>query len=97
MKRIFTAIKTALRWIGYDGALHFALSALLVVGFSAFAPVWSGVAVAVALGLGKEIYDLCKVGAKGYDWKHSAHDIACDAAGLLVGFVCVMLFIYVKR
>lgn len=45
-----------------------------------------GFALAMAVGIGKEVYDKYK-GGTGFDW----HDIAADAVGAAFGFVGVMV------
>ena len=97
MNKILSAIRTAFAWVGFDGVLHFGISFAVVVLLGWCMPVWIAVAIIAALGLGKELYDLVKVGAKQYDWKHSAHDLICDAAGIVLGVLLCVLYIYTRR
>lgn len=79
-------IKTIARWMGMDGALHFALSALLVCMLGWVKPMWVAAIIVLFIGIGKEIYD--RVSNTGTaEW----HDIICDVAGILFGMFLVII------
>lgn len=75
------------------GAACFALAAIVAlvchgvlgIGSKAVAGL-VGVVVAMAFGVGKEIYDKCKRGT-GFD----LHDLLADFVGAAVGFGCALL------
>ena len=81
--------------IGLDGVAHFAISALIVVFFDAFAPVWVGILVALLLGAAKELYDFLVVWRAGepYYTDRLVHDVNCDLAGIVVGIAIVALYL----
>lgn len=97
INKVFNAIKTACSWVGYDGLLHLGISFAVIVLLGWVMPVWVPVLAAVLAGLGKELYDLIKVGASSYDWKHSLHDLACDGVGIIAGALLCVLYIYARR
>lgn len=79
------------RWVRTDGLLHMLVSALLVVAFGWIRPLWVAPAVAMAIGIAKEIYD--KVSGKGTaEW----HDIICDIIGIAVGFGLLALNLFIR-
>lgn len=67
-------------YIGYDGCKHIILSAILTVVAKWLLPLWVAVALALAIGIAKEIYD--KVSGKGFA---ELKDIACDVVGVIIG------------
>lgn len=94
MKKILELIQKFLRWIATDGALHFLVSALLVLSWAIITPLWLAAALTAVIGIGKEIVDLCRHGVQGYNWKNSLHDLICDAAGILQGTGMAALYLY---
>lgn len=73
MNRIFSVI-------GFDGCKHIILSAILTVVAKWLLSVWVAVALVLAIGIAKEIYD--KVSGKGCA---ELKDIASDVAGVIIG------------
>lgn len=72
-------------WIRQDGLLHILVSALLVVAISVVLPVWLSLLIALAIGIGKELYDRTHKGA--CTW----HDVICDVIGLAIGTILIVL------
>lgn len=71
-------------WVAVDGLLHIETSfALVVVARCCGCSHLAATAVALACGIGKEIYDKFAPG-------HSAswHDIICDIVGIALGNLC---------
>lgn len=79
-------IKSLMKWMGTDGALHFALSALLVVLLGWVKPLWIVAVLVLLIGIGKEVYDRV-TGTGVAEW----HDIMCDVAGIAFGMLLVLL------
>lgn len=69
-----------------DGALHILCSLIILLVLSAFFPVWASVCMTAAVGIGKEVYD--RICGSGFSWK----DLLCDAAGIVIGIIIVLLF-----
>lgn len=69
--------------IGYDGIMHFLVSAIITLELRRFnIPRLFAALITLLIGVGKEIYD--KVTKKGTaSWK----DIICDIAGVLFGLI----------
>lgn len=87
-------------WFGHDKALHFGASAgLALAGYGASAFIWeepgarllAGGALALSLGVAKELYDLS--GAGHASWKDLTWDVAGTGAGLLVAWMVDQLLI----
>ena len=67
-------------WMGSDGMSHVILSAIIAVTLNLLLPWWVAGVIALAIGVGKEIYD--KVSGKGHaEWK----DLLADLVGILIG------------
>lgn len=98
MKEFLTKIQDwsakAWKWIGQDGLLHISISALIMLAFGWMKPMICGVAVALAIGLAKECVDIVNAGKQKdvmFDFKHTAHDIICDIAGICIGVLVALL------
>lgn len=89
MEKVKEIIKKVKSWIGEDGAKHFLVSFLLLVALGWVRPIWVAVCVVLAIGQAKEVYDIIRKGVKA--WKDSAHDLACDIAGIALGVLFVFL------
>lgn len=90
----FARIGKAVRdWVGLDGFCHFCLSALIVVAFGWIRPVAGAAVIALAVGAAKELADYLRASALliPFSFKHSLHDLACDAVGVLAGLVLVFI------
>ena len=77
MSRIWT-------WVRRDGLLHIETCALIAVVCGLFLPWWLGALVAMAAGIGKEIWDT----------RHGVatwHDVICDAIGVFIGTIITLL------
>ena len=74
-------IKKIWAWIKRDGLLHLETCALIAVVVSLFLPWWVGGLVALATGIGKEIWD------SKHDGVATWHDVVCDLIGIAVGIV----------
>ena len=72
-------------WIKTDGLLHLETSALITVAVATFAPWWVAALVAFIIGIVKELYDREHGGVASW------HDVACDAAGVLIGLFLSLL------
>lgn len=71
-------------WVAVDGLLHIETSfGIVVVARCCGCSHLGATAVALAFGIGKEIYDKFAPG-------HSAswHDIICDLVGIAIGNLC---------
>lgn len=78
------------KWVRSDGLLHIACSALIVLSFAAFLPIWAAVLIAAIAGVAKEIYDRLNGGVA--EW----HDILCDAIGIVYGVCVCLLWLWLK-
>lgn len=78
-------MKKLIQWIRRDGLLHITVSALLVIAISVLLPVWLSALIALAIGIGKEIWDKYHGGA--CNW----HDIICDCIGLAIGTLITLI------
>ena len=86
MEKILNFIKKIYRWLRADGLLHISFSALIMVLFGWIRPLWIPALITLAIGFAKELYD--KFSEKGAaEW----HDIICDVAGILIGFVLIII------
>ena len=72
-------------WIKSDGLLHIETCALIAVVVSILFPWWVGGLVAVAAGLGKEIWDM------KHDGVATWHDFFCDLIGAAIGMVVSLI------
>lgn len=80
-------LKRIWRWIRTDGQLHSGACALIVFSFGWIRPWWVSAVIALAVAVGKEIYD--KVTGRGTaEW----HDVICDIAGILYGLAVLLLY-----
>lgn len=70
--------------IKHDKLLHFETSALLVILFSRFLPLWLSGSVAILVGIIKEIWDI-KHGV--FSWK----DIVSDLLGVITGVAVLLI------
>lgn len=72
---------------------HFALSALIVVALGWVRPLICAALIALAVGAAKELADYLRAFALvlPFSFKHSLHDLACDAVGVLAGLVLVFI------
>lgn len=71
-------------WVRRDGLLHIETCALIAVAVGLFAPCWLGALVALAAGIGKEIWDT----------RHGVatwHDVICDLIGVAIGTIITLL------
>lgn len=71
-------------WIRRDGLLHIESCALVAVIFGLFLPWWAAGIIALAAGIGKELWDT-KHGVANW------HDVICDIIGVLVGTLLAFL------
>lgn len=70
-----------------DKYLHCAVSALLVIIFSIFLPLWAAILITLAVGIGKEyIVDLWIRQTKADWW-----DILADCCGVILGIWIIIL------
>ena len=69
-----------------DGALHILCSLIILLVLSAFCPLWASVCLTFVVGIGKEVYD--RLWGSGFSWK----DLLCDAVGIVIGIIIVLLF-----
>lgn len=70
-----------------DKYLHCAVSALLVIIFSIFLPLWAAALITLAIGVGKEyIVDLWIRRTKADWW-----DILADCCGVILGIWIIIL------
>lgn len=87
MSKFTDGAKAFAKWVGFDGLLHFAVSALLVVILGVVMPAWIAVIVVIAIGGLKElVWDL---------WLHKGtpegKDMMCNIAGTTIGAICLVL------
>ena len=78
-------IRSFVQRIGIDKVAHFALSAFLCLAAGLFLPVWAALMTALALGIGKELYD-ARTGGK-WDWK----DLLADMAGTITAVFLLLI------
>lgn len=72
-------------WIRRDGLNHIETSALLVILFSPFMPLWLAAGLALVLGICWELI------GKKFGGVANWHDVICDVVGVLLGTVLAML------
>ena len=72
------------KWIRRDGLLHIETCAFIAVIFGLFLSWWAAGFVALAEGIGKEIWDI-KHGVANW------HDLICDFIGIALGIIIVLL------
>lgn len=66
--------------IGEDKLKHIVVSAIICVALNLFLPWWVAGLVALAIGIGKEVYD--QVSGKGCaEWQ----DLLADCIGIVIG------------
>ena len=83
---MFKYLNKLFDWMSLDGALHILCSLVILLVLAVFFPLWASVCLTCVVGLGKEVYDrLC---GSGFSWK----DLLCDAAGMAIGIIIVLLF-----
>lgn len=71
----------------FDKYLHVTISALLIIIFCLFLPLWVAILITLIIGVGKEyIYDLW-INKNKADW----YDILADVVGILFGSLIVLL------
>ena len=56
-QKILAFLKSVWEWIRTDGLLHIACEALIVAAFGWLRPIWIPALIALAAGIGKEVYD----------------------------------------
>ena len=78
-------LRRLIQRIGTDKIAHAAVSAFLTLALGRFLPFWAGASIALALGIGKELYD-SGTGGK-WDWK----DILADAAGTVTATILLLI------
>ena len=78
MSRIWT-------WVRRDGLLHIETCALIAVACGLFLPWWAAGTIALAAGIGKEVWDKYRGGVPSW------HDIICDLIGVAVGTIITVL------
>lgn len=88
LKKLWSWILKLWGWLRTDGLLHLVISALIVVFFAAFLPVWAAVLIAACLGIAKEVYDRCS-GKGTAEW----HDVISDAIGAALGVLICLLWL----
>lgn len=70
-----------------DKYLHCIVSAVLVIVFCIFFPLWAAILITLAIGIGKEyIIDLWIRKTKA-DW----YDILADSVGILIGSLITLI------
>ena len=79
-------MKKLWNWIRRDGLLHAETSALLVILFSPFMPLWLAAGLALVLGICWELI------GKKFGGVANWHDVICDVAGVLLGtLLCILI------
>lgn len=73
--------------IRVDSLLHFETSALIVVCVSLLLPWWAAALVALAFGVGKEIWDRYHGGTPSWD------DIIWDVIGIMLGVAITLVIL----
>lgn len=71
-------------WIKRDGLLHIETSALIAIIVCLFLPWWASGLIALAAGIGKELWDI-KHGVASW------HDIICDLIGIGIGIAISLI------
>ena len=74
-----------------DKLLHAETCALITIIASLFLPVWAGALIAIALGVGKEIWDKHHGGVPS--WLDLLADIVGTCIGSLVAWLNIALFV----
>lgn len=77
-------------WVRTDGLLHIETSAMIVLALDAVCPWWIGNIVSATAGIGKEIWDRTHGGSS--EW----HDIICDAIGIVIADIIILLKYLIK-
>ena len=73
-----------------DGQLHLLACLCVLLGAYLFVPLWCANIIAVAVAVGKEIWD-AKTGKGTAEW----HDIFCDMYGIIAGNLLIWLSSFV--
>lgn len=92
--KILDIINRGLAWVGADGIFHFLISALDVLIFATFVPLWVAVLIVLGIGILKEAWDLAKR-KSAYDWKDGWSDMMCDVLGIALGTGIASLYLFV--
>jgi hypothetical protein len=71
-----------------DKVYHIIVSAILLVMFNLWTPLYAAIFTTLCIGIAKEIVD--KIRGGSFDIK----DIAADIAGIILGVITVMILIY---
>lgn len=91
MKKILEFIKNVKDWVATDGLLHIETSALLLIIFQLFMPIYISALLTISIGLIKETIDYWV--KKCNNKEQVTHDIICDLVGILIGVIYVILSI----
>ena len=86
-QKILAFLKSVWKWIRTDGLLHIACEALIVAAFGWLRPIWIPALIALAAGIGKEVYGYFHPESHSTEW----HDVFCDLIGIALGIVIVLL------
>lgn len=85
VKNFFIKIKTKLnkgyKWLGTDGIINMETSALLVMVFMVFFPIFWSAALTFLIIIGKCVLD------KSRGRKNEKHDLVCAIIGILFGVI----------
>lgn len=85
VKNFFTGIKGKLvkgyNWLGTDGIINMETSALLVILFMVFFPIFWSAALTFIIVIGKCVLD------KSRGAENEKHDLVCAVIGILIGVI----------
>ena len=88
LQKMKNILKKIWKWVRRDGLLHIETCLVIAIVLGWLLPWWwLGGIVAMAVGLGKEIWDK----------KHGVydnHDLICDAIGAVLGMLILIVKIY---
>lgn len=89
LKNLWVKVKAYIR---IDGVLHFGVCYAIVVTLGLI-DWFAGVIVAFGLSILKEEWDYaCRDKMRGWDWKHTGHDLLFDFLGIIFGIlICLWL------
>ena len=83
-------MKKLLKWIGYDGLLHFLVCYAMLLTFTPIVGVWWSLATVCVASVGKEAWDYLI--QKDNDKQGVIHDLICDSAGVLIALITMLIW-----
>lgn len=83
-------MKKLLKWIGYDGLLHFLVCYAMLLTFTPIVGLWWALATVCVASVGKEAWDYFV--EKDNNKEQVIHDLICDGVGILCSLVTILIW-----